>query len=186
LQYLTQHGLTDNELTWFRENTAPPDVVGINYYPMWSTMRYDRDQNGAVIGRERNDGSAGLEELVREFSQRYGAPVMVTETSFEGSVTERVAWLRETVATLARLRGEVDIAGFIWWPFLDQVRWQYRESLSPRDEHLHRLGLVTLEPDDGALKRQPNQVFDEFRSLAADAAAGFKEPRLQQSGCAAR
>ncbi|GAA2388784.1 family 1 glycosylhydrolase [Dactylosporangium salmoneum] len=159
LEYLTRHGWTDADLVEFTERTAQPDVMGINYYPMWSTI---------VGGRERDDGVAGLEELVRETAARYGVPVMLTETSYEGTWEQRAAWLRDSVTLLRRLRSEVDIAGYIWWPFFDQVRWQYREALDPVEDHLHRLGLVTLDPDDvGGLARHPNELFALFQQLAA-------------------
>ncbi|MEV0562074.1 family 1 glycosylhydrolase [Dactylosporangium sp. NPDC050588] len=64
-----------------------------------------------VGGRERDDGVAGLEELVRETAARYGVPVMLTETSYEGTWEQRAAWLRDSVALLRRLRGEVDVDG---------------------------------------------------------------------------
>lgn len=164
--YLRRYGCTDSDLAWFQQNTAAPDIAGINYYPMWSTTEYASGP-GRIDRRERNDGVAGLEDVVRETWSRYGVPVMVTETSFEGTIEERIAWLRDTVALLQRLRSDVDVAGFVWWPFLDQVRWQYRESLDAVEVNLHRLGLVELRPDEvGQLERRPNRVFDEYRRLA--------------------
>ncbi|MEV4511236.1 family 1 glycosylhydrolase [Dactylosporangium sp. NPDC049525] len=161
LGYLREHGFTDDDLTWFAENPAVPDVMGINYYPMWSTLVHEDG-----TGRERDDGVAGLEELVRETAARYGVPVMVTETSYEGTMAQRIAWLRDSVALLHKLRSEVEIAGYIWWPFFDQIRWQYREALDPVEHHLHRLGLVTLDADDvGGFPRRPNELFDVFQAL---------------------
>ncbi len=174
--YLTGHGFTDADLAWFHQNQAWPDVMGINYYPMWSTMEYTSPAAGAP-GRERDDGTAGLEELIREVSARYGVPVMVTETSFEGSLDEQIRWLRESVALLLRLRGELDVIGYIWWPFIDQIKWQYREALDAVEAHLHRLGLVSLQPDDvGGLDRHPNRVFDAYRDLAQSLGAAGTPP----------
>ncbi len=178
--YLTRHGFTDEELAWFQEHTAAPDVVGINYYPMWSTIEYVRDATG-IAGRERDDGATGLEELVRETSARYGAPLMITETSFEGTEEERIAWLREAVAVLRRLRSEIDIVGLVWWPFLDQIKWQYREGLDPVESYLHQLGLVSLAPDEvGQLERRANRVFDAYRELASSEIVQVEELQAQR------
>ncbi len=174
--YLTRHGFTDTDLAWFRDNTALPHVSGINYYPMWSTIEYGATPQG-VRGSERDDGTAGLEDVVREVASRYRAPVMVTETSFEGSEEERVAWLRDCVALLQMLRNEIDVVGLIWWPFLDQVRWQYRESLDAIQANLHRLGLVELCADDvGQLDRRANAVFNAYRQLVAQHDASRASP----------
>lgn len=165
-EYLARHGVGDDDLAWFQRHAVRPDVLGVNYYPMWSTIEYARTDDG-VRGRERDDGAAGLADVLREYSARYDLPVMVTETSFEGSPEEQVAWLRESLDMLDTLRGEVDVVGYVWWPFLDQVKWQYREATDPVENHMHRLGLVSLEADDvGVLHRRPNQVFEAYSDLA--------------------
>jgi len=180
--YLTSNGFTDDDLAWFHEHPALPDVVGINYYPMWSTIEYFRDGD-RTESRERDDGVAGLEALLREFSSRYGRPVMVTETSFEGTIDEQVAWLNDVVDLLTRLRAEIHLAGFVWWPFLDQIKWQYREANDPLESHLHRLGLVSLRPTDvGELERRPNKVFDAFRELSSSGLAPKRGSAAAGSG----
>lgn len=160
--YLAEHGATDTDLSWFREHAVQPDVLGLNYYPMWSTFEY-RGESGV----ERNDGVAGLEEVLRDYSARYGLPVMITETSYEGDVAARSEWLHRSLETVERLRAEIPIAGYIWWPFFDQIRWQYREGTEPLEEYIHELGLVALRPQaDGELRRVPTSLFDDFRTFA--------------------
>ncbi len=169
--YLGRHGVTDAELEWFRTNPAQPDILGMNYYPMWSTTAYRRI-DGQIRGSERDDDISGLQEVLRTAADRYGVPVMITETSFEGTVDERIDWLERSVAAVAELRGDVSVVGYTWWPFLDQVMWQYREGTAPLAGYLHRLGLVALEPDDvGNLHRRPHAVFTRFRELAKAGAA---------------
>lgn len=169
--YLGRHGVTDADLEWFRANSARPDVLGMNYYPMWSTLAYRR-VDGHVQASERDDDVVGLEDVLRTAANRYGIPVMVTETSFEGSVDGRIDWLERSVAAVQELRREIPVVGYTWWPFVDQVMWQYREGTAPLLDYLHRLGLVALDPDDvGNLRRRPNAVFDRFRELAQSRAA---------------
>lgn len=165
VEYLSEYGVSDADLAWFGDNRVLPDILGMNYYPMWSTMEYSDGVDG-VAGRERNDSAAGLEDVLRTAAGRYNVPVMLTETSFEGSIHGQIRWLEDSVATLRRLSTEIDVVGYVWWPFLDQVKWQYREGSGPVEDYLHRLGLVTLQPDDvGVLDRRINPVFDAFKRL---------------------
>jgi len=178
-EYLGRHGVTDADLQWFRDNPARPDILGLNYYPMWSTMAY-RVGAGVTVAAERDDGAAGLLDVLRTASSRYGVPVMLTETSFEGPLEAQLAWLQESVSTVQALRSEIDVVGYTWWPFLDQVRWQYREALDNVADQLHRLGLVTLAPDEsGALNRRPNALFHRFRELAL--ATSLQTPMMKEA-----
>ena len=41
-RFLSVNGFTDDDLTWALQNTAQPDVVGVNYYPQHSTEIFER------------------------------------------------------------------------------------------------------------------------------------------------
>lgn len=168
LPYLRAHGITDNELQWFRSNTAQPDVIGLNYYPVWGTEEHYAGDDGRPAMRRRNDWTAGLEELIREFVERYEKPVMITETSTDGSNEQRLAWLDESVALARRLRDEgVPLVGYTWWPLFDVIEWQYREALTPVEQHVIPMGLYNLEPDSvGRFQRVHTPAVDRFHSLA--------------------
>jgi beta-glucosidase len=177
--YLERHGVRESDLSWLRDNPAIPDILGMNYYPMWSTMAYTSFA-GATVAAERDDDTVGLEDVLRTASARYGIPVMVTETSFEGTVQAQAAWLQRSVATVEALRSEIDIVGYTWWPFLDQVRWQYREALDSVADQLHQLGLVSLIPDEiGRLHRRPNLLLERFRELSL--AASSAPPQTKEA-----
>jgi beta-glucosidase/6-phospho-beta-glucosidase/beta-galactosidase len=164
--YLSKNGAQPADLAWFEANAIEPDIIGLNYYPMWSTFEY-ADRGAGIEPRERDDGVEGLLDVVREYGARYGKPVMVTETSFEGTVDQQVAWLRDSVAALLAIRAEQPVAGYVWWPFFDQFMWQYREGTAPLETYLHKIGMVRLAIDgSGAMHRRPTAVFDVFRSLA--------------------
>jgi beta-glucosidase/6-phospho-beta-glucosidase/beta-galactosidase len=163
LDYLTRNGVIDRDLQWFVDNAVEPNVVGLNYYPMWSTLEYGADG----VGRERDDGVAGLKDVMREYHGRYGRPVMITETSFEGTVEQQQAWLRHSLAAIGEVGKDVPVTGYVWWPFFDQFMWQYREGLAPLETYQHRIGMVALDIDgSGAMHRRPTAVFDAFRTLA--------------------
>ena len=162
--YLDRHGAA-GDLDWFAQNAVRPGVLGLNYYPMWSTLEYAGDGR---VGSERDDGVAGLEDVLRVYGARYGVPLMVSETSFEGSEAEQVAWLESSVGRVLALRDELPIVGYVWWPLFDQVKWQYREGDEPLEAFLHRIGLVALVPDDvGRLDRRPTPVHQSFLRIAS-------------------
>lgn len=159
--YLTSNGVTEAELQWFRDNAVTPDVIGVNYYPHFTTASFI-DGVGRPV---RNDGS-GLRELVSMYAARYELPIAVTETSLVGSPEEKIAWLRESSEVLSTLRAEgMAIVGYTWFPFFTMVDWLYRFDHVTPDEWMLDFGIVTLERGaDLGLERVKNAAFEVFRS----------------------
>jgi beta-glucosidase len=154
-------------------------VMGINFYPHISTTEYLVGRP-ALLRARRHEGAVGLAEVVQGWASRYGAPVFLTETSIDGTVDERLRWLDESVALLARLRaGGVDVVGYTWWPLFHFVEWEYRESGGPVDDHLFEMGLYDLRPDSvGVLERVKTPVVERFREYAAGGDPGFAPPAV--------
>jgi beta-glucosidase len=170
--YLRGHGFGDDDLAWCAANPAVPDVLGVNYYPHLTTIDYRAGEPLPVHRRpRREDGTAGLEEVLRAFAARYGRPLMVTETSVLGDAGKRLAWLDASLELVAGLRGQgLEIVGYTWWPLFDLVAWDYREAAGPVGEHLARMGLYDLEVDEiGTMHRRPTAVAARFRSWATSA-----------------
>jgi beta-glucosidase len=163
--YLAEHGVGDGDLDWFRSLAVTPDVVGVNYYPAFTTSRY---QPGSSDPVPVEAGTAGLEEVLREFHDRYRRPVFLTETSRAGTVEDRRGWLHDSVGLVRRLRDEgFPVVGYTWWPLFALVDWKYRETTDPVGRWLLPMGLLELEPDGaGVLRRAPTSLIEEFRSLA--------------------
>lgn len=166
-EWLTSHGVTAADLAWFRENAVTPDVIGVNYYPHFTTARM---LDGVVTPVRA--GTAGLRDLVTLYSERYALPIAVTETSLVGTVEERVEWLHASTAELLALRAEGhDIIGYTWFPFFTMVDWLYRFDQKTPDEWFLPFGLVDLvRGADQRLARVPNRAFGEFAQLARHAA----------------
>lgn len=169
--FLVRNGWSDEDFEWFRENSVQPTVMGVNYYPVHSTEVFERGVFHAGGFRDprpvRNDGVAGLDELLREAARRYGAPVMLTETSVTGTVDERAAWMTESVEHLLRLRRDgLDVVGYTWWPLFDMYEWTYRHSSGPRADHLLTMGLWALEETERELRREPTPLVRLFQQLA--------------------
>lgn len=170
-EFLLRHGWTEEDLAWFGERAVAPTVMGVNYYPRHSTEVFEEGVFHAGGFRDprpvRDDGVHGMEELLRAAATRYGAPVMLTETSVTGSVDERAAWLTESVAHIDALRrGGADIVGYTWWPVFDMYEWTYRHSDRPRRDHLLSMGLWALEETVDELRREPTRLVRLFREQA--------------------
>lgn len=165
--YLRGHGVTDADLRWFRDNPVQPDVIGVNYYPAWTRMSFDASGGEVPI----DGGTEGLEEIVRLYADRYQLPLAVTETSRSESVAARVEWVKDSIATVRRLRDEgVPIRAYTWFPFFALFDWSYRESTRPADEFLNPLGLYDLvRGADGKLERVATDAVAVFRDTVAQA-----------------
>ncbi|SDY83098.1 family 1 glycosylhydrolase [Herbiconiux ginsengi] len=175
--YLERNGFSDDDLNWARENTAQPDVIGVNYYPQHSTEVFEA---GAELGGGPNDlrpredaGTDGLKDVLTSFAARYGKPVYLTETSYTGTVEQRISWMEASVAAVHDLRAAgVDVIGYTWWCITDMVEWSYRPGAGDAMDYRLRMGLWSLEEDaDGVLHRVKTPVADSFRRLAGSEAS---------------
>jgi len=170
--FLSRNGFTDGDLTWAREHTAVPDVMGVNYYPAVSTEHLPAGMH--VSGRPDDQwprldaGTDGLEDVLIAYAKRYGLPVFLTETCLPGSVQERLDWLDESVACVQALRSSgVDVIGYTWWAVIDMMEWTYRHGQKPPIAYRIPMGLWSLEEDPtGDLRRVRTPVADRFRHHA--------------------
>ncbi|MGW9112323.1 family 1 glycosylhydrolase [Microbacterium sp. NPDC055683] len=172
---LRASGADDALLAWFRDNAVRPDVMGVNYYPRHSTQLMEEGVvhvGGFVDPWPTADrGVEGLEELIRTYADRYGAPVILTETCVTDAPDVRVAWLDASVAAVRRLRDEgVPVVGYTWWPLFDMYEWTYRHAETSREASLLTMGLYDLVETPGGLDRRANPVADRFRFHAGDPA----------------
>lgn len=182
--FLAEHGMTDADLAGFRDGAVQPDVVGVNYYPRHSTELLPAGEHhggGFADPRPtRDDGTAGLVELLRHAADRYGAPVALTETCVTGTVAERVAWLDASLDALHGLRAEgLDVVAYTWWPLFDMYEWTWRTSTAPRAEHLLAMGLYALEERPDGLARVATPLVDRFRDHARDPRTARPAPPIE-------
>lgn len=170
--YLMQHGVSVAELDWFQLNPVSPDIVGVNYYPGFTTVKY---VGGTTVPVEA--GTMGLRDLITLYWERYAIPIAITETSRGGSIESRLEWLAESVAEVESLRTEgIPIVGYTWFPFMTLVDWLYRHDLKSADEWFIHMGLVDLERGaDRVLTRRKTAAFEPFRQAALMAGHGFAQ-----------
>ncbi|CAN5588692.1 hypothetical protein BH24ACT5_BH24ACT5_04280 [soil metagenome] len=161
-EWLVSHGADPDRLSRLVGNGVSPDVLGVNYYPGFSTLGYD--DGGIPIPTEA--GTTGLEDLLRTYGERYALPMMVTETSRGGPLEERREWLAESLSTIRRLRTDgLNVVGYTWFPFIALIDWLYREATSPVDDWLVQMGMIDLQrvPGGGALERKRTPLVDDYQ-----------------------
>lgn len=167
VDYLLRSGFSDGDLQWHLDHKARPDIMGVNYYPQMSVT-----DGSALHGPKRRiwGGTEGLTSVVTSWAERYGRPVMITETSVHASHEERARWMRDSVRALLDLRdGGYDIVGYTWFPLFDLIDWQYRLGTETAPHYLMPFGLADLVPDDrGGFDRRPTDLVDLFHRFAAE------------------
>jgi beta-glucosidase len=162
--WLTNYGMSELDIEWLRSNPQAPDVLGMDYYPHsdWQVEM----QCGSVRQR-RAETPFGLYGMGKAYYDRYGIPLMLTETSVEGLPINREIWLDTTLDHIRRLREEgIPMLGMIWWPMIDQLDWD--GALTHRIGKIHQVGLYSLARQrDGTLARTPTQLVRQFKEAMA-------------------
>ncbi len=117
---------------------------------------------------------AGFAGLIRDFYDRYQAPILITETSAKDSETDRAAWLAASVAAVKQLRAEgVPVYGYTWFPLFTMIDWRYRFGSGPLDEYRIELGLYRLAPDGSPTRWQATALVPQFQRYVNDPAASI-------------
>ncbi len=146
LGWLLDNGISENDLAWHTQQAVEIDVIGVNYYPETSVVALKEFKGGLTTERVWA-GVAGMERAVRAFSQRYGKPVAITETSTNSTLEVRGRWLRDSLAAIPRLRqAGIPLVGYTWWPLFDLIDWVYRAGARPVEDFIARHEPPALNP----------------------------------------
>jgi len=171
-EYLLQNGFTLDDFAWAMENTAEPDVMGVNYYPAGQTeivsLRNPHSGGPNDLRPRINAWTEGLADVLKIFAARYRVPVFLTETSHVGTDDERMSWLNASVELVRNLRNEgLPIVGYTWWSLIDMIEWTYRYGDRPAGEYQLRMGLWSLRIDGtGDMQRLRTPLVNRFHELA--------------------
>jgi beta-glucosidase len=169
LTWLLRNGVGPDELASIRYNAIPLDVVGLNFYPQWSTQQVSVDRKGRIAWQAVEQDGAGFSHLIEDYWRRYKAPVMVTETSAKGDIDVRSRWLETSVAAIKRLRARgVPVLGYTWFPLFTMIDWRYRYGKKPVEDYLLDLGLYTLADESSEERWEPTPLVGQFQELTAD------------------
>ena len=119
------------------------DIVGVNFYSnnQWTTS-----------GRRLGMGDIGyrpLSHLLLEVWQRYGRPIMLSETGAEGANLR--GWLRYVAGEVADAEAAgVQIAGVCLYPVMDYAGWN--------DDRHCACGVIGLSPDRSRFIREDDAL----------------------------
>jgi beta-glucosidase/6-phospho-beta-glucosidase/beta-galactosidase len=172
--WLLQNGATAGDLAALARQAIPLDVVGMNFYPQWSTKEVYRDARGRVMRRVSERTGAGFADLIRNFHARYQAPILITETSAKDSETARAAWLAASVAAVKQVRAEgVPVLGYTWFPLFTMIDWRYRFGHGPLEQYRIELGLYRLAPAGGRTRWQATPLVPQFQHYVNDPEAAI-------------
>lgn len=168
--WLLRSGANPADLAAFARDPLQLDVLGLNFYPQWSTQQIAVDAKGRLIYRAAEKDGAGFGQLIEDYYQRYKAPVIVTETSAKGSQAVRSRWLAASVAAIRQLRESgVPVLGYTWFPMFTMIDWRYRFGREPLEKYRLDLGLYALdESADG--RWRPTPLVEQLQRYVADPA----------------
>ncbi|HEY9422366.1 MAG TPA: family 1 glycosylhydrolase [Thermoanaerobaculia bacterium] len=167
--WLLRNGAGPDELAAIRRDAIPLDVIGMNFYPQWSTQQVTVDRKGRVAWQAVEQDGSGFKDLIRDYWRHYQVPIMVTETSAKGPLEIRSRWLEASVAAIRDLRGEgVPVLGYTWFPMFTMIDWRYRYGKKPLEHYHLDLGLYTLAPEGSERRWQPTPLVEQFRGYVGN------------------
>jgi beta-glucosidase len=166
--WLVRNGASPDELLELNQQKIDLDVIGMNFYPQWSTKQIYLDKRGRIAFRETDPEGNGFAELIKHYYDRYQTPIMITETSAVGADDIRLKWLRSSVSFIKDLRAEgVPVIGYTWFPLFTMVDWRYRFSQAPVEDFYLELGLYKLNREAGK-RWLETPLVNEFRQYVQD------------------
>lgn len=132
-------GATVEELSWFQENTCPPDILGVNYYVTSERFlderlehypkRYEACEGGEryvdiEAARALASPTGGIAALLQEAWQRYAIPIAITEVHLDAAREDQLRWLAETwhAAETAKEAG-ADVRAITSWALFGSFDW---------------------------------------------------------------
>jgi beta-glucosidase/6-phospho-beta-glucosidase/beta-galactosidase len=156
-EYLLDHGMSREDYQWFRANRVTANkVMGTDYY----------ETNEHVV---RSDGSYspageifGYYVITRQYHERYGLPVMHTETN--SGDAKATGWLRKQWANIVRLRQDgVPVVGFTWYGLTDMVDWD--SALRDDRGSVNAVGLFDLDRNPRPVGAAYQKIIRQWRDL---------------------
>jgi beta-glucosidase/6-phospho-beta-glucosidase/beta-galactosidase len=121
-EFLMDNGMKREEYRFFLANSDLKRhcIMGNDYY--WTNEHLVEED-----GSTRASGEIfGYAVITHQYHERYGLPVMHTETNIRQGPNgdEAVAWLWKQWANVLRVRNDgVPVIGFTWYSLTDQVDW---------------------------------------------------------------
>jgi len=168
--WLLTSGAMAREIEEIAARRIPIEILGMNFYPQWSTQQIYINRQGRLCFRPIEHDGAGFISLIEDYYQRYRAPIMITETSALGTDEIRSRWLTESIAAVKSLRFRgIPIVGFTWFPLFTMVDWRYRLGRRPAEYYYIDLGLYKIDPlPDGQRRWNKTLLVEQLKGYIRD------------------
>lgn len=180
--WLVRHGVPPAELDELRRNKITLDVLGMNFYPQWSTKQLYIDKRGRLAFQETEPEGGGFAELITDYYNRYQVPIMITETSAVGSQEIRERWLESSVSMIKNLRQTgVPVIGYTWFPLFTMIDWRYRFSDEPLENFYLELGLYRLNREKSGPRWLETPIVEQMKSYIRNSGERVGNLRMAQA-----
>ena len=156
-EYLLDNGMSREEYNWFLTHRLKQHCILGNDYYITNEHRVFADGHSEASGEV-----FGYSEITRQYYERYGLPIMHTETNLREGPTgqEAVQWLWKEWANVLRIRNVgIPTVGFTWYSLTDQMDWD--TALRQQNNRVHPVGLFDLD-------RKIRPVGLAYKKLIAD------------------
>ena len=153
---LNEHGVTSNDLSFFRERRAVGQRwLGVDYY---STCEHRVSSTGRSTTCHK---PMGFQRLAAAYHHRYGLPIFHCETN--SPTNHAVNWLDRQWNELMSLRASgVPVKGFTWYSLTDQIDWQHALRVERND--LHPVGMYDLHRRIRPVGRRYQEIVQTWRA----------------------
>lgn len=180
--WLVRNGASPDAIDEIARNPIELDVLGLNFYPQWSTKLLYIDKRGRLAFSETEPEGDGFKELITQYYDRYQVPIMITETSAVGSDEIRQRWLRSSVSMIKDLRTEgVPVIGYTWFPLFTMIDWRYRFSEEPLENFYLELGLYNLNRGKEGHRWIKSPLVEQMKSYISDSKASVGDLKPAQN-----
>ena len=167
--WLVRNGASPDALDEIGRNPVSLDIIGLNFYPQWSTKLLYIDKRGRLAFSETEPEGDGFKELITHYYERYQVPIMITETSAVGSDEVRQRWLESSVSMIRDLRtGGVPVIGYTWFPLFTMIDWRYRFAQEPLEDFYLELGLYRLNREANDPRWIPTPLVEQIKRFISE------------------
>lgn len=160
-EYLLDNGMTREDYRWFLAHRLKQHCILGNDYYWTNEHRVFADGHTEAAGEV-----FGYVEITRQYYERYGLPIMHTETNMREGPTgqEAVQWLWKEWANVLRVRNVgIPVVGFTWYSLTDQMDWDI--ALREVKNNVHPVGLYDLDRNIRAVGRAYKKLIVDWREL---------------------
>jgi beta-glucosidase/6-phospho-beta-glucosidase/beta-galactosidase len=159
--WLMEHGMTQAEYGFFQDTGLKAHCILGNDYYIANEHLVRPDGSTRMAGEVY-----GYAMITLQYAQRYGLPVMHTETNFHEGPRgdEAVLWLWKQWANVLRIRNDGHpVVGFTWYSLTDQIDWDI--ALREKKGTVNPLGLYTLDRQIRPAGRAYKELMSQWREV---------------------